>query len=66
MTRITTKALGAFAAISLATTGAALAQKPLLSTKDPVKSQVRVKTSPLKADVKVPGTAKITAKGKKQ
>jgi hypothetical protein len=66
MTRTVTKAFGALAALALATTGAAYAQKPLLSTKDPVKTQTRLKTDPLKVDVKAPGTAKVTAKGKKK
>jgi hypothetical protein len=56
--------LTAFAVVSLGATGAH-AQKPTLSTKDPVKSQVRVKTDPIKADVKLPGTTKVTAKGRK-
>jgi hypothetical protein len=60
----TTTALGMLAAIALASTGA-YAQKPLVSTKDPVKTQIRVKTDPLKADVKSPGTAKATVKPKK-
>ena len=62
MTRSTIKAIGAFAALSLATTGTAFAQKPIVSTKDPVKTQVRVKESPLKLDVKAPGTGKVTVK----
>jgi hypothetical protein len=66
MTRIQTKSFGALAAIALATTGVAYAQKPLVSTKDPVKSQIRVKSDPLKADVKSPGTAKVTVKGPKK
>ena len=66
MTRNVTKAFGALAAVALATTGVAYAQKPLLSTKDPVKTQTRLKTDPIKVDLKVPGTAKVTAKGKKQ
>ncbi len=65
MTHSTIKAIGAFAALSLATTGTAFAEKPLVSTKDPVKTQVRVKTTPIKADVKVPGTAKVTVKAPK-
>jgi hypothetical protein len=52
-------------ALALSATGVAYAQKPLLSTRDPVKTQVRVKTDPLKADVKSPGTAKVTVRGKK-
>ena len=62
MTRSTIKAIGAFAALSLATTGTAFAQKPIVSTKDPVKTQVRVKESPSKLDVKAPGTGKVTVK----
>lgn len=62
MTFNTTKTFAAFAALSLAATGSAYAQKPIVSTKDPVKTQVRLDTSPLKADVKVPGTGKVTAK----
>jgi hypothetical protein len=65
MTRTTTKAFGAFAALALASTSVAYAQKPLLSTKDPVKTQTRLKTDPIKLDVKSPGTAKVTVKGKK-
>ena len=60
------KIASAFAAFSLAATGVAYAQKPLLSTNKPVKSQVRLKTDPLKADVKLPGTLKTTVKGKKK
>jgi len=66
MTRTTTKAFGAIAALALATTGVAYAQKPLLSTKDPVKTQTRLKTDPLKVDVKSPGTAKVTVKPKRK
>jgi hypothetical protein len=63
---LTTKALSAFAAIALGSTSIAYAQKPLLETKDPLKTQTRLKTSPLKVDVKSPGTAKATIKPKKK
>jgi hypothetical protein len=62
---LTTKTLATFAALALASTGA-YAQKPLLSTKDPVKTQTRVKTDPLKVDVKAPGTAKATVKPRRK
>jgi hypothetical protein len=65
MSSTTTKAFGALAAIALSTTGMAFAQKPVLSTKDPVKTQTRLKTEPLKADIKAPGTAKVTVRRKK-
>ena len=65
MTR-TTKAFGAFAAIALASTSVAYAQKPLLSTKDPVKTQTRLKTDPLKVDVKAPRTVKATVRPSKK
>jgi hypothetical protein len=61
------KSIRLFAALASASlmAGGAYAQKPTLSTNEPVKSQVRLKTDPLKADAKLPGTAKVTVKGKK-
>jgi hypothetical protein len=57
--------IAALATVALGATGISFAQKPLVQTKDPVKSQVRLKTAPLKVDVKVPGTAKVTVKAPK-
>jgi hypothetical protein len=58
--------VAALATIALSATGTSVAQKPLVKTTKPVKSQVRLSTDPLKADLKSPGTAKVTAKGKRK
>jgi hypothetical protein len=54
--------IAAFATIALTATGTSFAQKPLVKTTKPVKSQVRLSTDPLAVDVKSPGTAKVGTK----
>ncbi len=54
--------IAALATVALTATGSSFAQKPLVKTTKPVKSQVRLSTDPLSVDLKSPGTLKVGTK----